>query len=201
MWIGAVAAAGAGNLDRFVVEANLGRDYVGIISFYGSFAVALSALVQNGVVAFSYPRLVGFYRENQHTAFRDEAVRMTVQCTVSVALMAAIIGVIVPLLGNWFGRPEFHDNAPVLWLILFGSWLKLSAEGLYYIMYARHQDRAVWTGNLAVLAVAAISTILAVKWAGFAGVGYAAVASGVFIVLWRSYWVYDFSPVAGGKSA
>ena len=201
IWVGAVAAAGAGNLDRFVVEVELGRDFVGIISFYGSFAVAQAALVQNGVVAFSYPRLVGYFRSGDHKAFRAEAVRMTIQCSLGVAVVAAIIGIIVPLLGHWFGRPEFADHAHVLWLILFGSWLKLSAEGLYYIMYARHQDRAVWIGNLLVLGVSAVATIGAVKAFGFSGVGYAAVMSGVFIVLWRSYWVYAYKPIEKGQVA
>lgn len=199
IWIGAVAAAGAGNLDRFVVEVELGRDFVGIISFYGSFAVALSALIQNGVVAFSYPRLVAFYRESQPEAFRAEAMRMTVQCTASVVVMALFIGMLVPYLGVWFGRPEFYDNAAVLWLILLGSCIKLSAEGLYYILYARHQDRAVWTGNLAVLAVSMLANILAVKQWGLMGVGYAAVLSGLFIILWRSYWVYSFKAADEGQ--
>jgi O-antigen/teichoic acid export membrane protein len=196
IWIGSVAVAASANLDRFVIELNLGRDYVGILSFYGSFIVAMAALLQNGVIAYAYPRLVSFYRDGQMQAFRHEVRRMFAQALVSTAILALIIGTLVPMLGTAFSRPEFATYASVLWAMLLSSWLKAAGECFYCILYARHQDRPIWIGNLAALAVSALATIVAVHFAGFHGLGYAAIINGVFILGWRAYWGLRYLPPA-----
>ncbi len=192
IWLGAVGAAASSNLDRFVVEYYLGRDFVGIASFYGSFLVAMIALLQNGVIAFSYPRLVSSHKQSDREGFRQESYKMLVQCAISSAIMALVIGVVVPWLGHAFGRPEFADHAPVLWLMLLGVWIKSLAEGLYYVLYARHQDRAIWLGNLLLLPIALVTSVVGVGLSGFAGIGYSAVACAIFIALWRLYWVQQY---------
>jgi len=189
IWLGAVGAAAAGNADRFVVDHFLGREFVGISSFYGSFVVAISSLLYSGIFAFGFPQLVNHYRERNDAAFRHEAWRLTLHASVSGGILALIIGVIVPQLGGFLGRQEFEDQAFTLWLILFGIWLRSVTESIYYVMYARHQDRPIWIGNLLQLLVALVSGVLLVASLGFEGVGYSAIATSVFIGLWRLYFL------------
>ena len=53
--------------------------------------------------------------------------------------------------------------------MLFGTWIRANAETLNYILYARHQDRAIWFGNLLFLIPAIGGNALLVPWIGFAG--------------------------------
>ena len=45
IWLGAVGAVGAANIDRFIVEYSMTREMVGVLGFFSSFAAAVSALV------------------------------------------------------------------------------------------------------------------------------------------------------------
>jgi len=193
IWLGAVGAAAAGNLDRFVVEHFLGRDFVGIASFYASFVGAMIGLLQNGVMSFGYPKLVAHFKNGEQAAFKAEAWRMTWQAGLSVGIMSVAVALLVPYLGNQFGRPEFAQYAATLWLMLFGVWLKSLAESLYYVLYARHQDRPIWIGNIVLLGVSLATNIVFVPAFGFIGIGYSALCSAIFIALWRLYWVMKYS--------
>ncbi len=189
IWIGAVGAAAALNIDRFVVEHFLGRDYVGIASFYGSFIVAISALLGSGIFAFGYPQLISLHKEGKLAEFNHVVRKMTVHSSVVGAILCVAIGVIVPYLGHAFDRPEFSDNALTLWLMLLGIWLKSSTESLFYVMYARHQDMPTWVGNILLLIVAFAASYLLMPHVGFVAIGHAAVISSLFLCLWRIYWI------------
>ncbi len=194
IWLGAVGAAAAGNVDRFVVDHFLGRDFVGIASFYGSFVVAISSLIYSGVFAFGFPHLVALHREGKQAAFTRETWKMTGQATIAASFMALLIGLLVPWLGQQFGRPEFTTNAPTLWLILLGIWLRSVSESIYYVMYARHQDRPIWIGNILQLVVALGSSALLVPIFGFIGIGYSAVLTAIFVCIWRMFFLFRFIP-------
>ncbi len=193
IWIGAVGAAAAGNIDRFVVEYYLGREFVGIASFYGSFIVAIAALLGSGIFAFGYPQLISYHKEQKLAEFNNLVRKMTIHACLVGAAMCVIIGAIVPFLGHLFDRPEFAENAPTLWLMLFGIWLKSATESLFYVMYARHQDKPTWLGNILLLVVAFMSSYLLVPYAGFMAIGYSAVISASFLCLWRIYWIKRLS--------
>lgn len=193
MWLGAIGMAVANNSDRFAVEHYLGRDFVGITSFYNSFAGAITAMVASGIVIFTQPDLVAAYRRNDAAEFRRTAKMMTVQIATSSAVMALLVGLIVPQLGSYLGRSELSEHSLVLWLVLVGVWLRMSVEGLYYVLYSRHQDIAIWSGNIVMLGVSALSNIWFVSHYGFIGVGYSAVANGLFVVIWRVIFTYTGS--------
>jgi O-antigen/teichoic acid export membrane protein len=192
IWLGAVGAAAAGVIDRFVVEFYLGREYVGITSFYGSFVVAIAGLVGSGVYAFSYPHLISLHKEGNSAEFRHTLRKMTMQALMSGGFMALIIGLTIPWLGNNFDRPEFAEHAPVLWLMLVGIWIRSGSESLYYAMYARHQDTAIWVGSLLQLAVAFVCNVILLHFAGFIGIGYSAVITAILLTIWRVYWVKNY---------
>jgi O-antigen/teichoic acid export membrane protein len=189
IWIGAVGAAAAGNIDRFVVEYYLGRESVGIASFYGSFIVAIAALLGSGIFAFGYPQLISYHKEQKLEEFNSLVRKMTIHACLVGAIMCVVIGAIVPFLGNLFDRREFAENAPTLWLMLLGIWMKSATESLFYVMYARHQDKPTWLGNILLLVVAFMSSYVLMPYVGFIAIGYSAVISAAFLCLWRIFWI------------
>lgn len=189
IWLGAVCGAMSVNIDRFVVEHYLGRDYVGINSFYGSFVVAMSALLNSGIFAFGTPRLIAMHKEGKTVEFAQFARTMMIQSSLSGAAIAGCIAVAVPQLGHLMDRPEFAQYASVLWLMLFAAWLRYTAEALYLVMYARHQDRQIWVGNFVLIIAAVLGNLIMVPWLGFIGIGYSAVLTAVILCLWRTYCI------------
>ncbi len=189
VWIGAVSASAASNLDRFVVEHFLNRDFVGIASFYGSFVVAIASLLTSGIFAFGYPHLITLHRNGEAAAFMAAARKMGLHAMFSAGVMAIGMGVVIPVMGNMLGRPEFSEQKYVLWLLLLGAWLKAATEHLYYVLYARHQDREIWIGSFIILIPALGFNLLLVPLVGFIGIGFSAVLSSLVLCAWRIYSV------------
>lgn len=194
IWISGISAALAANIDRIVVETYLTREMVGVASFYGSFVVAISALLTSGIFTFKYPHLIAFFRNGQHKEFAHLTRTLIIQGSMSAAAMCLGIGVCIPLLGHYLDRPEFYIYASTLWLMLFGTWIKSTTEGLYYVQYARHQDRDIWIGNFLLLIPALAFNFLLVPRIGFIGIGYSAVLAAISLSAWRLYSLKRFKP-------
>lgn len=185
IWLGGVGVTVGVFVDRFVVEGCLTLEAAGVLTFYFSFANALANLMQSGVLAFAYPRLIARHRAGDEAGFRREAQHATRQAVVGAGAGALALAVAVPLLGHFVARPELVDNAATLWLLLFGVWIRVVAEALNFVLYARHQDRAIWLGNLLFLIPAIGGNALLVPLIGLAGAGWASVLSNAFLALWR----------------
>lgn len=189
IWLGSMGFVASLVIDRFVVEHFLTLDDVGVVTFYYSFVNALMNLMQSGVFAFSLPRLIAFHRDADSDAFWREANRSARQAALLAGAMALILAFAVPLLGVIVGRAALAENAPTLWLMLFGVWTRLIAEAVSNILYARHQDRAIWQGNILSLIPAIGGNVLFVPLVGLAGVGVASCLSAVFLLGWRWRWI------------
>ena len=185
IWVGSVGAIAGGNVDRFVVEYYLSRDFVGIVSFYGSFVTAIGALISSGVVAFIQPVLVSLHGKNEVHEFHKLIRKMVLEIICVATVMAFCIGVVVPVFGQLFKRPEFFEYAAVLWLMLFGVWLKMASEGLEIALYAGREDGAIWRGNLLFLVTSLGGNLVLVPLFGIIGVGFSSIVSAIIIGAWR----------------
>jgi O-antigen/teichoic acid export membrane protein len=189
IWLGTVGTIFGTLGDRFITEHFLGRESVGIISFYGSFIIAVSSVLTSGIFAFAYPQLVELHRAGNTRGFVSEARKMSWQATLSATLMVITIGALVPWLGDLLGKPELASNSATLWLMLLAVWLRSVSEGLYYMLYARELDRPIWIGNVLFATVTLVAGLILTPAYGLPGVGYASVIAAVFISLWRLYHV------------
>jgi O-antigen/teichoic acid export membrane protein len=200
IWLGTVGIMAGSYIDRFVLAHFLDLEKVGIATFYFSFANAILTLVQTGVLSFVYPRLVVFHREKNWTGFQYELRQALAHVAVFAGVIAAGMSIAVPLLGPFFHRPQFADNAPVFWLMAAGVWIRCNAETLYQVLFARHQDRVIWLGNMLYLLPALVCNAALVPFFGFIGVGFGAIISSLYLLLWRAWGVskpYNSDPKTG----
>jgi O-antigen/teichoic acid export membrane protein len=188
IWLGACGLVGGSFVDRFVVADYLDIEAVGVLTFYASFTNAVYNLLQSGVLSFAYPQLVGFYKRGEMERFRQLSRKVAWQVGAGATFIVIAIGIFVPLFGYFFHRPVFIANRMVLWLMLLGTWLRANAEPNYYILFARHQDRPIWLGNLLYLIPAFGGNILFVRMFGFIGIGYASALAGFLLFAWRYYY-------------
>lgn len=189
IWLGSVASSCSANIDRFVTEFYLGREAVGVVSFYASFVASVSALMASGVFTFSYPVLIRLYKEKKRAEFWEETKKATTHATLFAALICAAMGLIIPYFGVLVDRPELSDYAPVFWMLLFSVWIKTATEILYYVQYAWGEDRILWQTNFAYLGLTLLTNIIFIHFYGMMGIGYAAIITAIFLCFWRIYWV------------
>ncbi|MDD5587327.1 MAG: hypothetical protein PHY92_10320, partial [Alphaproteobacteria bacterium] len=135
-------------------------------------------------------RLILFHRDGKKDHFRKEAIRTAAQIALGAAVIALGLGFAVPMLARYLDHPVYVDYAYVLWLMLAGTWLRANADTFYLVLFARHQDRAIWLGNLMFLIPAVGCNALFVPFAGLAGIGYGAIAAAAFLLLWRIWHVF-----------
>jgi O-antigen/teichoic acid export membrane protein len=190
IWVGTIGGIGGMYLDRFVIAQNMSMSMVGVGTFYSSFGGAMYALIYSGVLSFTYPHLIALHKSEDKTAYNREARKLGINVAILAAIIGLGIGFAVPPMGLFFGRPELAKQAATLWLILVGTWMRCNSGTLYYVLFSRHQDTALWLGDLLFLAFSFVSNIILVPRVGFIGVGYSAIISGLFQFLWRGWHVY-----------
>ncbi len=185
IWLGMIGLTCGMFVDRFVVEHYLSIENVGVLTFYFSFTNALLTLMLSGVSAFATPRLIQHHRNNAHAEFLSEAWQARKQIAVSAGVIAVLLGVAVPILGHFLGREAFVSNAPVFWMMLAGTFLRANSDILNNILYAQHEDRAIWLGNMLFLIPALGGNLLFVPLFDFNGIGISSIIASAFILAWR----------------
>jgi O-antigen/teichoic acid export membrane protein len=140
-------------------------------------------------LTIAYPKLIRFNSEGNSTAFWQESREVGISVAAFSAVISIGIGTAVPLLGHFIGRQELVSQAPTLWLMLLGIFIRSVAETLYYILFARHQDRPIWLGNLLFLIPAFGFNLLLVPWLGIIGIGFGGILAAVMLLLWRAWFV------------
>jgi O-antigen/teichoic acid export membrane protein len=190
-WIGMIGLIGGSFADRFVINHFLDLKFVGLLTFYASFTNAMLTLMQSGVIVFSYPRLIALFRDGDLKGFRKEVWHTVWQMATGATGIALLLGVAVPFVGRLLGRPSLVENAWTFWLLLFGCWIRVNTEVFFYVLFARHQDKPLWLGNLLFLIPALGGSIILVPQIGFSGIGYSSILSCTFLLLWRLWYSRD----------
>lgn len=192
IWLGTIGATFGAYVDRFIVERYLSLDCVGVLTFYFSFAAAIQTLILSGVLSFAYPKLISLHRDQDENGFWIEIRKMwrSVVLWASCLVMGMAVG--VPLLGWISQKPRLIEEIPTLLLLLIGAWIRASSDALYYALFARHQDRPVWLGNLLFLVVAFACNAFLVPRIGFSGIGWGSILANLFLFFWR--WKYVAYP-------
>lgn len=201
IWVGAVGAVGAANIDRFIVEYSMTREMVGVLGFFSSFAAAVSALVSSGINTFKLPDLISTHRSGDTQNFRIIAKKIVVQSTIVAIGLSIILGFCVPVLATFLKKPEISEHNFVFWLLLVGVICRVGSEGLNNVFFARHQDGAIWKGSIATLVVSFLTNIWLIPQYGLVGAGYSSILSGLFIIGWRWYFVRAYDKAHGGINA
>jgi O-antigen/teichoic acid export membrane protein len=186
IWVSTVGLTAGTLVDRFVVAVDLNLDLVGVLTFYASFASALYSLIESAVF-YSYPRLVSLHEENNKASFDGEARRMRRTAAMLAGIIALAMAIIIPGLGMVLQRPLLVQEAPALWLLLLGTWIRINAQALYLMLFATHRDRVIWLGDLLYIVPALGGNLVLVPAFGLTGIGYSSIISSVFILVWRGW--------------
>jgi O-antigen/teichoic acid export membrane protein len=190
IWIGSISLVAAAFIDRFIIEIILGREVVGVISFYGSFVVALSGLLSSGIFSFVYPKMISAKLKSDNPLFRKLTKKMAYQALIGSTITCVILGIIVPQLSFFMQKSELYEFRFIFWAMLGGAWIRFSTEYIYYILYAENRDTEIWIGNFIYLLSATAGNILFVNLFGVKGLYFSPIVSTLPLCLWRLRCIY-----------
>ncbi|MET4221805.1 O-antigen/teichoic acid export membrane protein [Bradyrhizobium sp. LB8.2] len=172
-----LTAAGAlviSYVDRFVIDAFVGRDALGVYTFYSTILIGLLSL--GGSVSHQFlPKVIAGYaagREAYRTALRSFFWSMLALDCVTMILAAFAMGPMLALLG----LSTYATSIGVFYAMLPGIFLRMLADVPSYALYAARSDKYLMICNLG---SAAVSTLLNVALVPVLGIYGAPLAGGV----------------------
>lgn len=175
-------------LDRYIVQNTAGPDLLGVYTFYVGIAMAVGTLLDAGVFAFIYPRIVAAYRGGNLPEFFKQMRKLWVQVVVALATLLAGAAICIKPVLMLLDRPIYGHYLPVFWLLLLAVALYVLGMIPHYGLYAFGRDRAIVVSHalgLVVFLVVAFATTQLWPLAGVA-VGFAAGLGVIFLVkLWQ----------------
>jgi O-antigen/teichoic acid export membrane protein len=185
IWIGAMGLVAGSYIDRFVLAANLSLSDVGVATFYTAFSTSVMTLVTSSTLVVASPRLIRFVSDRQWPEFRRDLRRVGRTVAFIGFALAAIVTVALPFVGQFLGKAELSGFSLTLALIMSATWIRMIAETAFYGLYAFHDDRPIWLGNLLFLVPSLALNLLLIPLLGLVGLGIAMVAASLFLLAWR----------------
>lgn len=159
---------------------------------YGYFTLAV--LVASGIIVLSspisntiMPRMAKLEAEGK----RKEVIQVYRQSTQIVAIISGSAAITLAfcsksLLWAWTGDPVLAEKAaPILTLYAAGNGILSVAAFPYYLQYARGNLKLHFIGHLLLLVILIPSIVLAAKYYGAIGAGYAWVTvNSLYLLIW-----------------
>ena len=178
-----LTAAGAlviSYVDRFVIDIFLGRDALGIYTFYSTILIGLLSL--GGSVSHQFlPKVIAGYSAGVD-AYRA-ALRSFLWSMLAVASGTVIIcGVAMAPMLSVLGLSNYASAIGVFYAMLPGIFLRMLAD-VSYALYAAHSDKYLMLCNLGSAVVSTLLNVLLVPVYGIYGAAMAgAIASAVLLL-------------------
>jgi O-antigen/teichoic acid export membrane protein len=186
VWLGTIAYAAGSYMDRFLVAHFLTLADVGVATFFLSFTVAMSTLVQSATFVPRQARMVELFDAGDHGAY----IRLARRTLISSLLLAIIVAIGLALTiyfgADLIGKPELTQSLPVFWLILVGAVIRTTAEGMYYRLFVEQRTRVIWVTDIVFCASVIILTGVLLPNFGLMGLGIASLLSACIILTMRS---------------
>jgi O-antigen/teichoic acid export membrane protein len=198
-----LTAAGAlviSYVDRFVIDEFVGRDALGIYTFYSTILIGMLSL--GGSVSHQFlPKVIAGYTAGTR-AYRA-ALRPFVWSMLALASGAMIFSGLVmkPMLAV-LGLSAYAANVWVFYAMLPGIFLRMMADIPSYALYAARSDKSLMLCNLGSAAVSTLLNLLLVPRLGIYGAALTGgVASTVLFVSLTTLAVRKVREDGGERSA
>lgn len=177
----AVGALTLNYFDRLLIDIHLGRDAVGVYTFYSTIAIGLLSLSASISHQFLPKVIAGF--EQGAAAFRNVLRTFGYSIagvgSLAVAAAAVAIGPIVSILQ----LDAYVSGIQAFYLMLIGVILRMLSDVPSYALYAARRDKELLICNLSAAGVSVLLNLILIPQIGLFGAGIAnAVASGILLL-------------------
>lgn len=170
LWVGLLTVALGNGMERVFIQRMLGLEMLGVFTVFWSFCAAAQALVNSGVMSFQGPYLIkaaraGAWNEVQHISRQTWLMVLAGGGGVIASGMVALW-----LLLPFMRQPLIADNYVWGCLLLAATLLGMLGDVAVQLLYARREDKTIWTSNMAAGAYRVIGPPAGMALLGFPGV-------------------------------
>lgn len=184
-------------IDRFFIDGFVGRDELGIYTFYSTILIGILSLGASISQQF-LPRVIAGYIDGPES-YRFVVRWLCVSMLVAASGLVAVAGIGIGPLLSFFHLRAYTENVGVFYLMLPGIFLRMLADAPSYALYAAHSDRALLACNLSAAVVSVSTNFVLVPMFGIAG---AALSSGLAsATLFISLSVLAWNQLRNGRTS
>lgn len=174
--------------DRFMIDWYLGKEAVGIYSFYTNFANILTIVVNTITVTLIVPDLLRSV--NSGNKVQDNIRKFSKELQLTTLIISSIILVLIFPTLNWLDKKEFNDESTIYFIILLGNIALNLSLTYHFLLYAYKKDKLIlWPAIIAALS----NIILNMIFIPIFGIIAAAVATfcsfSILFIMKRKYWL------------
>jgi O-antigen/teichoic acid export membrane protein len=184
--MGTVALKALSTADRHLVARISSAETVGVYVVYAGIATVISSLLDSGVYAFLYPRLVKYREQGDHQAYLRTLRQMARSAIALSTTLALGCAVAAPWVLAWTGREVYLHSQPLLWILVIGSVIQGVGMVPHYALYANRADQAIVGAHVTAVPVFALTTLALAGWINEYAVGWALVSAYSWIVMWKT---------------
>lgn len=182
-----IGAAGSQYVDRFIITFILGVEAAGVFTFFWSMVNAINSLVIFGIIQPYSPKLISSARIGDDSRFSHTARSLVREAFLWSSGMCAAVFAITPVFLNFIERPEFDGNYILYGTICVAMIVRVSADCLHSVLYAKHKDIRMALVALLAMFFSALSNVILIGIFGLLGAGYAMLATSVLLLIMRRF--------------
>lgn len=174
--------------DRFMIDWYLGKEAVGIYSFYTNFANILTIIVNTITITLIVPDLLRSV--NSGKKVKETIKKFSKELQITTVIISTIIFVLIFPTLNWLDKKAFNDESTIYFLILLGNIALNLSLNYHFLLYAYKKDKLIL---LPAIIAAASNIILNMIFIPIFGIIAAATATFlsffILLIMKRNYWL------------
>jgi O-antigen/teichoic acid export membrane protein len=192
IWIGSFSLAIANYCNRFVSEAFLNRELVGVVTLYTAIIIAVGSLLDSGLYAFARRRFVIKSSQEPMQDLLTDCKKTSLQAFIFAFCLCVFGGLIFKNLFLFFQKQEYYLNINLFYLLLVGCFISAGSFSFYLFLYAKHKDGLVFASDMMQMILSLCFNIAFVKIFGLIGVGISAILTSFIIFIFSIFCVYCY---------
>ena len=163
--------------DRYMIDYFLGKEKVGIYTFFKGIANVQNMIIFTIVIMIIYPLMVETYKKNDFKKFDKLVKRFRNQVWFySIITWLGIFIFIKPVL-NFINKQSMFSYIDLLWLLMIGNIVLNLSYIPHYILYVKHKDIVIRNATIVGALLNIILNLILIKFFGIYGAAFATIVS------------------------
>ncbi|MCK8523326.1 oligosaccharide flippase family protein [Aquimarina sp. D1M17] len=175
--------------DRYMIDWFLGKEQVGIYSFYTNFANIVNIVVNTITITLIVPNLLRAIHSNETDRIRSTIAKFLKELyTTTIGVSVLIIIAIYPTL-QWLDKSEFTSELLVYFIILIGNIFLNFSLFFHFLLYGYKKDKLILKPALFAAVLNILLNMVFIPKFGILAAAVSTLISFLLIfVLKRQYW-------------
>jgi O-antigen/teichoic acid export membrane protein len=178
--------------DRFIIEAYLGPEVLGVYTFYSTVTIGILSLGTSISHQF-LPKVIAAYTDGAmdfRRVLRSFALTLGAVAGAAVLICALAIWPALAVLK----LQAFSTGLAAFYIMLVGALMRIFADVPSYALYAAHADKVLLGCNLGAAAVSVLLNVILIVPLGLIGAASASVVASLGLLLALGYFAWGCRP-------